>query len=169
PQQATPTRVAKKHPARATEEWLQFARDVGSDNIELSAALHPTESDIPADAMLDPVANTLDLRQPFDRQRAQRVFAAMRQTGIGLSDLGYFDNMLHDDPAVRKKKVDFMIRVFDAAVLLEKPAVVGFVGRNQKLQMDQNLQMFGEVFIPLLKEAKARGIEYRVEQCPMPG
>jgi len=25
------------------------------------------------------------------------------------------------------------------------------------------------VFVPLLKEAKARGIEYRVEQCPMPG
>jgi hypothetical protein len=46
---------------------------------------------------------------------------------------------------------------------------VGFVGRNQKLQMDQNLKMFEEVFIPLLKEAKARGIEYRVEQCPMPG
>ena len=45
----------------------------------------------------------------------------------------------------------------------------GFVGRNQKLQMDQNLQMFEEVFVPLLKEAKARGIEYRVEQCPMPG
>jgi sugar phosphate isomerase/epimerase len=142
---------------------------VGSDNIELSAALHPTESDIPAEAMLDPVANTLDLRQPFDKKRAQRIFAAMKQTGIGLSDLGYFDNMLHDDPAVRKKKMDFMIRVFDAAVLLEKPAVVGFVGRNQKLQMDQNLQMFEEVFIPLLKEAKARGIEYRVEQCPMPG
>jgi 3',5'-cyclic AMP phosphodiesterase CpdA len=77
--------------------------------------------------------------------------------------------MLHDDPAVRKKKFDFMLRVFDAAVLLEKPAVVGFVGRNQKLQMDQNLQMFEEVFVPLLKEAKARGIEYRVEQCPMPG
>ena len=141
----------------------------GSDNIELSAALHPTESDIPADAMLDPVANTLDLRQPFDKKRAQRVFTAMKQTGVGLSDLGYFDNMLHDDPAVRKKKFDFMLRVFDAAVLLEKPAVVGFVGRNQKLQMDQNLQMFEEVFIPLLKEAKARGIEYRVEQCPMPG
>ena len=152
-QELTPREIRDKDPDRAIEEWLQFARDVGSDNIELSAALHPTESDVPADAMLDPVANTLDLRQPFDKKRAQCVFAAMKQTGIGLSDLGYFDNMLHDDPAVRKKKFDFMIRVFDAAVLLEKPAVVGFVGRNQKLQMDQNLQMFEEVFIPLLKEA----------------
>jgi sugar phosphate isomerase/epimerase len=168
-QELTPREVRDKDPDRAIEEWLQFAREVGADNIELSAALHPTESDIPADAMLDPVANTLDLRQPFDKRRAQRVFTAMKETRVGLSDLGYFDNMLHDDPAVRKKKFDFMLRVFDAAVLIEKPAVVGFVGRNQKLQMDQNLKMFEEVFIPLLKEAKARGIEYRVEQCPMPG
>jgi hypothetical protein len=35
--------------------------------------------------------------------------------------------------------------------------------------MDQNLGFFEEVFVPLLKEAQARGLEYRVEQCPMPG
>jgi hypothetical protein len=35
--------------------------------------------------------------------------------------------------------------------------------------LDGNLIFFEEVFIPLLKEAKARGLEYRVEQCPMPG
>ena len=35
--------------------------------------------------------------------------------------------------------------------------------------MDQNLLDFEEHFIPLLKEAKARGLSYRVEQCPMPG
>ena len=39
--------------------------------IQLSAALHPTETDVPPEAMLDPVANTLDLRQPFDKDRAQ--------------------------------------------------------------------------------------------------
>jgi sugar phosphate isomerase/epimerase len=119
--------------------------------------------------MLDPVANTLDLRQPFTKERAKRVEAAMKATGIGLSDLGYFDNLLHHDPAVRKKKIDFMLRVFDAAALLGVNAVCGFVGRNQERSMDQNLQDFEAIFVPLLKEAKARGLTYRVEQCPMPG
>jgi len=62
-----------------------------------------------------------------------------------------------------------MLRVFDAAVLLGADAVCGFVGRNYDLEMDQNVTMFEEVFIPLLKEAKARGLTYRIEQCPMPG
>src|SRR5262249_13136456 len=140
-----------------------------ASNIQLSAALHPTETDIPAEAMLDPVANTLDLRQPFDKKRAGRVQAALREYKIGLSDLGYFDNMLHEDPTIRKKKHDFMMRVFDAAVLLGVDAVCGFVGRNQNLSMDQNLEDFAQSFIPLLKEAKTRGLTYRIEQCPMPG
>ena len=168
-QELTPRDKRDADPDLAIEEWLQFARDIGSPNIQLSAALHPTESDVPAEAMLDPVANTLDLRKPFDKQRATRVLASMKETGVGLSDLGYFDNMLVADAAARRKKHDFMMRVFDAAVLLGTDAVCGFVGRNPQLEMDQNLVMFEEVFIPLLKEAKARGLTYRVEQCPMPG
>jgi len=168
-QELTPREKRDADPDLAIEEWLEFAREIGAPNIQLSAALHPTESDVPAEAMLDPVANTLDLRQPFDQRRAARVLAAMKETGVGLSDLGYFDNMLVADPAARRKKHEFMLRVFDAAVLLGTDAVCGFVGRNPQLEMDQNLAMFEEEFIPLLEQAKARGLTYRVEQCPMPG
>jgi len=168
-QELTPRARRDADPDLAVEEWLEFARELGCPNIQLSAALHPTQSDVPAAAMLDPVANTLDLREKFDSRRAARVHAAMRSTGVGLSDLGYFDNMLAADAAIRNRKFDFMLRVFDAAVLLGTDAVCGFVGRNPQLTMDENLSMFEEVFIPLLDAAKARGLTYRVEQCPMPG
>jgi sugar phosphate isomerase/epimerase len=168
-QELTPREKRDEDPDLAIEEWLAFSRDIGSPYIQLSAALHPSVSDVSAEAMLDPVANTLDLRKPFDRQRADRVAAAMKETGVGLSDLGYFDNMLVADGEARTSKHEFMLRVFDAAVLLETDAVCGFVGRNMELEMDPNLELFEEQFIPLLKEAKARGLTYRVEQCPMPG
>jgi sugar phosphate isomerase/epimerase len=93
----------------------------------------------------------------------------MRANGVGLSDLGYFDNMLAADPEARRVKHEFMLRVFDAAVLLGTDAVCGFVGRNPQLEMDANLAMFEQVFVPLLEQARARGLTYRVEQCPMPG
>ena len=168
-QELTPREVRDPDPDRAVEEWVEFAHDLRVDNIQLSAALHPSESDIPAEAMLDPVANTLDLREPFNKSRASRVLAALNQHNIGLSDVAYFDNMLHENPEIRKTKHDFMMRVFDAAAMLGTDAVCGFVGRNQALSMDQNLEDFAENFVPLLKEAKARGLTYRVEQCPMPG
>ncbi len=168
-QELTPRDVRDPDPDRAIEDWLEFARELGVKYVQLSSALHPSEADVPPEAMLDPVANTLDLRQPFDKARAKRVLTAIDATGVSLSDIGYFDNMLHHDPALRKKKRDYMVRVFDTAAALGVDAVCGFVGRNQQHGMDQNLQDFEEGMIPLLKEAKARGLSFRVEQCPMPG
>ncbi len=168
-QELTPRAKRDPDPDLAIEEWLEFARELDCPNIQLSAAIHPSLSDVPAEAMLDPVANHLDLRQPFDKSRAARVRRAMEATGVGLSDIGYFDNMLVADPAARRAKHEFMVRAMDAAVALGAEAVCGFVGRNMQLEMDENLVMFEAEFIPLLKEAKARGLSYRVEQCPMPG
>jgi len=168
-QELTPRSRRDADPDLAIEEWLDFARTIGCPNIQLSAAIHPSEADVPPEALLDPVANTLDLRAPFDRARASRVASAMKSTGVGLSDIGYFDNMLAADPKIRARKHDFMLRVLDAAVLLECQAVCGFVGRNFDLGMDANLAMFESEFVPLLREAKARGLVYRIEQCPMSG
>jgi sugar phosphate isomerase/epimerase len=168
-QELTPRERREADPDLAIEEWLEFAVEIGAPNIELSAALHPSEADVPAAALLDPLANTLDLRRPFDAARAARVRRAMQSTHVGLSDLAYFDNMLAADDAARRKKHALMLRVFDAAALLGTDAVTGFVGRNPEIGMDANLTMFEEVFVPLLQEAKARGLTYRVEQCPMPG
>ncbi len=168
-QELTPRAVRDADPDRAVGDWAAFAREVGADTMQLSAALHPSEADVPAEAMLDPVANTLDLRAPFDQTRARRVQAALDRNKVSLSDLGYFDDMLHQDPAIRRKKHDFMLRVMDAAVLLGVDAVCGFVGRNQSLSMDQNLVDFADSFVPLLRQAKDRGLTYRVEQCPMYG
>src|SRR4051812_2054315 len=168
-QELTPRDVRDADPDRAIEDWIAYAKELGADELQLSAALHPSNADVPPEAMLDPVANTLDLRTPFDARRAARVQAALKSAGIGLSDLAYFDNLLHHDPAVRKKKHDFLRLVFDAAQALGVPAVCGFVGRNTTLTLEQNLAEFESVFVPLLNEAKSRGLVYRVEQCPMPG
>jgi sugar phosphate isomerase/epimerase len=168
-QELTPRDVRDNDPDRAIEDWIAYARELGADELQLSAALHPSEADVPPEAMLDPVANTLDLRKPFDAARAARVQAALTAHSIALSDLAYFDNLLHHDPALRKKKHDFLRRVFDAAHALGVRAVCGFVGRNNTLTLEQNLGEFESVFVPLLKDAKSRGLVYRVEQCPMPG
>jgi len=168
-QELTPREKRDPDPDLAIEEWLDFASELSVDCIELSAAVHPDFADVPPEAMLDPVANTLDLRQPFDQTRANRVQAAVDSSGVYIADIAYFDNLLHDDAAIRREKQDFMLRVMDTAVLLGVPAVAGFVGRDQTKSMDQNLIEFEDSFVPLLQAAKDRGIVYRVEQCPMPG
>src|SRR6185436_19366665 len=76
-QELTPRTVRDADPDRAIEDWIQYGAELGVETIQLSAAIHPTETDVPPEAMLDPVANTLDLRQPFDAARARRVRSAL--------------------------------------------------------------------------------------------
>src|SRR5690349_16274976 len=122
-QELTPRDVRDADPDRAIEDWIAYAKELGADELQLSAALHPSEADVPPEAMLDPVANTLDLRKPFDGQRAKRVQSALKSAGIGLSDVAYFDNLLHHDASLRKKKHEFLRRVLDAAQALGVRAV----------------------------------------------
>jgi len=168
-QELTPREKRDPDPDLAIEEWVAYARELGADYIQLSSALHPSEADIPAEALLDPVANTLDLREPFNKERAKRVQASLDAHHIGVPAVGFFDNLLHDDPVLRQKKHEYMKMTMDTPVLLGVDAVCGFVGRNQKTNMDQNLLDFEEHFVPLLKYAKERNLVFRIEQCPMPG
>jgi sugar phosphate isomerase/epimerase len=168
-EELTPRVVRDADPDRAIEDWAVFARALGATSMQLAAAPHPSERDVPPEAQLDPVANTLDLRQPFTPARARRVHVALQSAGVEIADLGYFDNLLHADPAIRGQKHRHLRKVFDAAALLGVDAVCGFVGRNLDASLDQNLALFEAQVIPLLRDARDRGLTYRVEQCPMPG
>lgn len=173
-QELTPREVRDNDPDKAIVEWLDYAKEIGVDSIQLSAALHPSVANVPEEAMLDPVANHLDLRQPFTKERAERVAEAVRRTGVDITEIGYFDDMLIADNELRQQKHNFELGVLDAAVLLREAgvgieAIVGFVGRNQTMDMDQNLAWFEKVYIPQLKVIKEKGFIKRHEQCPMPG
>ena len=152
-QELTPREVRDPDPDRAIEEWVEFAKELGAGYIQLSAALHPTETDVPPEAMLDPVANTLDLRKPFDKERAKRVQAALKATGVGLSDVGYFDNLLHHDPAIRKKKHDFMLRVFDTE---SQAALLGFLEQRHELLFEVDQVLVHAVLLVAADEAANR-------------
>ena len=169
-QELTPREVRDPDPDRAIEEWVAFAKELGA---ELHPAVGGAAPDRDRRAARGDARSGREHARPAQavRQGPRQARPARRSTArkVGISEVGYFDNMLHDDPAIRKKKHDFMLRAFDAAALLGVDAVCGFVGRNQKHSMDQNLIDFEEQFVPLLKEAKSRGLTYRVEQCPMPG
>src|SRR4030088_2554010 len=47
-QELTPRNRRDADPDMAIEEWMEFARELRCPSIELSAALHPTASDVPA-------------------------------------------------------------------------------------------------------------------------
>jgi sugar phosphate isomerase/epimerase len=168
-QELTPREKRRQDPDLAIEDWIRYGRRLGVRRLQLSSALPAELADVPSEAMLDPVADHLNVLAPLDAARVRRIEAALSAEQMSFSDLAYFDNMLVADAQARRIKHEWMVKLMDAAVALGVRAVCGFVGRNPELDMDQNLEDFERSFVPLLRAARERSLEYRVEQCPMPG
>jgi|SRR5438552_3714897 len=126
-QELTPREKRKKDPDLAIEDWIRFAHDLGVDRVQLSSALPEELADVPPEAMLDPVADHLNVLKPLDAARVRRIESALAASGVSFSDIGYFDNMLVGDERLRRVKHDWMVKIMDAAVALGVKAVCEFV------------------------------------------
>src|SRR6478672_9945376 len=100
-QELTPRDKRRQDPDLAVEDWIRFGRELGVHRLQLSSALPEELADVPPEAMLDPVADHLNVLKPLDPSRVNRIQTALKAYGCRFSDLGYFDNMLIGDPKLR--------------------------------------------------------------------
>ena len=170
-QELTPREVRDPDPDRAIEDWLEFAQ-------RARRRLHPAVGGAASDARPTCRPRRCSIRWPTrstcasrsTRTRAQRVRRGARRDRrrhLRHRLLRQHAAPRPGDP--RRRSTTSCCACSTPRRCSASNAVCGFVGRNQQRSMDQNLVDFEEQFVPLLKEAKARGLTYRVEQCPMPG
>jgi sugar phosphate isomerase/epimerase len=100
---------------------------------------------------------------------AERVQALFDRHGLELSSLGFYDNNLHPDPAVRTATHQHLRACIDAAAVLGCPTVGTFVGRDPGKPVADNLRQAERVFAPLVDRAGERGVKLIIENCVMEG
>src|SRR5438093_505650 len=103
-QELTPRDKRRQDPDLAVEDWIRFGHDLGVHRLQLSSALPEELADVPPEAMLDPVADHLNVLRPLDPSRVRRIQSALKASEMSFSDLGYFDNMLVGDERLRRVK-----------------------------------------------------------------
>ena len=103
----------------------------------------------------------------LDREQADRITAMLQQHGLSISSLGYYPNPLDPDPAVSGPAISHIMKVIDAAMLLNVPIVGTFIGRDWHKPVDENLELFAKVWPPIVRYAKDRNIKIAIENCPM--
>jgi len=103
----------------------------------------------------------------FGRKEAGEVRKLLADSGVTISSLGYYPNLLSPDADEAKVALDHLKKVIKASALLELGRVTTFIGRDWTKSADENWPQFLKVWKPLIKFAEDRDVRVCIENCPM--
>jgi sugar phosphate isomerase/epimerase len=103
----------------------------------------------------------------LNKSGAKEIRAMLDGHGLEISSLGFYPNPLHPDAEVRDAAFAHLKKVIDAAELLKVEIVGTFIGADQSKSADENLETFAQLWPPIIKYARKRGIKIAIENCPM--
>jgi sugar phosphate isomerase/epimerase len=103
----------------------------------------------------------------FDRARAAQVQEMVAASGISISALGYYPNLLAPDAAESELYTSHIRKVIEAAEWLGLNTVNTFIGRDWTKSIDDNWPRFRAVWAPLIEFAVDHNVRIGIENCPM--
>ena len=103
----------------------------------------------------------------FTQAMADDVRALLDKHRVAISALGYYSIPLSANEDQATAAIAHLHKVIDAAPMLGLKNVNTFVGANQYKTLDENFELFTQVFPPIVQHAEERGIFLGIENCPM--
>ncbi len=92
-------------------------------------------------------------------------YCAKRQ--VEISSLAFYPNTMDGDLEKRQKNIDHLKKVINMSALLGVNMVTTFIGRDQNKTVEENLDIFMEVWPEIIKLAEDKGVKIAIENCPM--
>lgn len=102
-----------------------------------------------------------------DDEYAKHILDYAKQKGIQISSLAFYPNTMDGDLAKRKASVEHLKTVIKASHKLGVNMVTTFIGRDQNLNLEDNLKLVKKVWPPIIKLAESLKVKVAIENCPM--
>ncbi len=102
-----------------------------------------------------------------DKLDATYIYHYLKDKNVSISGLGYYPNPLDADAQKSEFYIEHIKKVIRACNTLGVPVMNTFIGRNQHLNMQENLILFKKLWKPIIETAKQEGIKIGIENCPM--
>ncbi|MER3472737.1 MAG: AP endonuclease [Armatimonadota bacterium] len=147
-------------PDLSLQEVMQFAADEGFDCVELMCwPVGKAERRYAGVTHID-VAT-------LDAAKADQIRALCEHTGVTISGLGYYPNVLSPNPEEANVCLQHLKKVISASAKLGIGLVNTFIGRDWTRSVEDNWARFLEVWKPLIAYAEEQGVRIGIENCPM--
>ena len=108
----------------------------------------------------------IDVAQ-LDKAQAKEIRKMLDGYGLQISSLAYYPNPLHPEPEHRQTVIAHLMKVIEAAALLEVPVVGTFIGKDKDKTVPANFEEYVKVWPPIVTFARDRGVKIGIENCPM--
>ena len=102
-----------------------------------------------------------------DEAKAAYINDYCAKRGVEISALAYYPNTMDPDLEKRAVYIEHLKKLIKAAKLLGIGTVNTFIGRDPKKNVDENIEIFKEVWPPIIAFAEENGIRIGIENCPM--
>ena len=103
----------------------------------------------------------------LDEEKKEHILSYAAEHGVTISALAYYPNTMDGNPDKRKASIEHLYKVIDVASFLGIDLVTTFIGRVTELPVEDNLEIFAEVWPPIIKYAASKGVRIGIENCPM--
>ena len=100
-------------------------------------------------------------------KEAGRILDYCKARRVEISSLAYYPNTMDGNPEKRAANIAHLKQVIAASHRLGVNLVTTFVGRDQTKTVEENLELFREIWPPIVQEAEALGVRIAIENCPM--
>ena len=102
-----------------------------------------------------------------DDEYAKHVLDYAGAKGLHISSLAFYPNTMDGDPEKRAHNIAHLKKVIEASARLGVNMVTTFIGRDQTKSVEENIELFREIWPDIIAYAAERKVKIAIENCPM--
>lgn len=103
----------------------------------------------------------------LDKVKIKYITDYCAQKKVEISSLAFYPNPLDSNEEKRSATIEHLKKVIQASHDLGVNRVTTFIGRDQYKTVAENLEIFKEVWTPLIAFAESLSVKVAIENCPM--
>ena len=103
----------------------------------------------------------------LDDEKAAYILDYCRKKQVELSSLAFYPNSMDPDPEKRAHNIAHLKKVIAASAKLGVNMVTTFIGRDQTKSVEENIELFREIWPDIIAYAAELGVKVAIENCPM--
>lgn len=103
----------------------------------------------------------------LDDAKVEYIKNYCKNKGVEISSLAFYPNTMDEDLEKREAAIEHLKKLIVASNKLGIGMVTTFIGRDQTKTVEENLELFKEIWPPIIKLAEENKVKVAIENCPM--